>query len=210
MSPRPYRLGKRQADVEDTRDRIIAAARELFGQSGFYSVSLDDVAKTAGVARATVYYQFESKSGLLDAVVASIIQRVGIERAVRAREHPDAALGIRIFVQEVASFNSSEDVLLRNLYGLAAIDPETSRVLEQYEGLRKDALAWLVKRLADQGQLRRGVSQKHAVDMLWMLTSFRSFDQLYTRSGISVRAASMLLSDLAACAVLATDAPSPS
>ena len=210
MSPRPYRLGKRQADVEDTRDRIIAAARELFGQSGFYSVSLDDVAKTAGVARATVYYQFESKSGLLDAVVASIIQRVGIERAVRAREHPDAALGIRIFVQEVASFNSSEDVLLRNLYGLAAIDPETSRVLEQYEGLRKDALAWMVKRLADQGQLRRGVSQKHAVDMLWMLTSFRSFDQLYTRSGISVRAASMLLSDLAACAVLATDAPSPS
>lgn len=205
MSPRPYRLGKRQADVEDTRDRIIAAARELFGQSGFYSVSLDDVAKTAGVARATVYYQFESKSGLLDAVVAAIIQRVGVERATRAREHPDAAMGIRMFVHEVASFNSSEDVLLRNLYGLAAIDPEASRVLEQYEELRKDVLSWLVKRLADQGKLRSGVSQKHAVDMLWMLTSFRSFDQLYSRSGISVRAASMLLSDLAASAVLAAD-----
>ena len=205
MSPRPYRLGKRQADVEDTRDRIIAAARELFGQSGFYSVSLDDVAKTAGVARATVYYQVESKSGLLDAVVASIIQRVGPERAQRAREHADAAMGVRLYVQEVVAFLATEDVLLRNLYGLAAIDPEASRVLEQYEGLRKDVLAWLVKRLADQGKLRRGVSQQHAVDMLWMLTSFRSFDQLYSRSGISVRAAGMLLSDLAACAVLASD-----
>lgn len=205
MSPRPYRLGKRQADVEDTRDRIIAAARELFGKTGFYSVSLDDVAKTAGVARATVYYQFESKSGLLDAVVASIIQRVGPERAQRAREHADAAMGVRLYVQEVVAFLATEDVLLRNLYGLAAIDPEASRVLEQYEGLRKDVLAWLVKRLADQGKLRRGVSQKHAVDMLWMLTSFRSFDQLYSRSEISVRAAGMLLSDLAACAVLASD-----
>ena len=205
MSPRPYRLGKRQADVEDTRDRIIAAARELFGKTGFYSVSLDDVAKTAGVARATVYYQFESKSGLLDAVVASIIQRVGPERAQRAREHADAAMGVRLYVQEVVAFLATEDVLLRNLYGLAAVDPEASRVLEQYEGLRKDVLAWLVKRLADQGKLRRGVSQKHAVDMLWMLTSFRSFDQLYSRSEISVRAAGMLLSDLAACAVLASD-----
>ena len=205
MSPRPYRLGKRQADVEDTRDRIIAAARELFGKTGFYSVSLDDVAKTAGVARATVYYQFESKSGLLDAVVASIIQRVGPERAQRAREHADAAMGVRLYVQEVVAFLATEDVLLRNLYGLAAIDPEASRVLEQYEGLRKDVLAWLVKRLADQGKLRRGVSQQHAVDMLWMLTSFRSFDQLYSRSEISVRAAGMLLSDLAACAVLASD-----
>ena len=205
MSPRPYRLGKRQTDVEDTRDRIIAAARELFGKTGFYSVSLDDVAKTAGVARATVYYQFESKSGLLDAVVASIIQRVGPERAQRAREHADAAMGVRLYVQEVVAFLATEDVLLRNLYGLAAVDPEASRVLEQYEGLRKDVLAWLVKRLADQGKLRRGVSQKHAVDMLWMLTSFRSFDQLYSRSEISVRAAGMLLSDLAACAVLASD-----
>lgn len=204
MSPRPYRLGRRQADVEDTRDRIIAAARELFGQSGFYSVRLEDVAKTAGVARATVYYQFESKAGLLDAVVASIVQRVGTERAQHAREHPDAAMGVRLWVQEVMAFHSNEDVLLRNLYGLAAIDPETGRVLEQYETLRRDALAWLVKRLDDQGKLRTGISQKHAVDLLLMITGFRSFDQLFSRSGLSVRATGLLLSDLAARAVLAT------
>lgn len=202
MSPRSYRLGKRQADIEETRDRIVAAARELFGQSGFYSVTLDDVAKAASVARATVYYQFESKAGLLDAVVASIIQRVGLERAQRAREHPDAALGVRLYVREVAAFFSNEEVLLRNLYGLAAIDPETSRVIEQYDARRKDVLGWLVKRLDDQGTLRKGLSQKHAVDLLWMLTGFRSFDQLYSRSGLTVRATGLLLSDLAARAVL--------
>ena len=84
MSPRAYRLGKREAVIEETRERIIEAARELFGKSGFYGVSLDDVATRAGVARATVYYQFESKFGLLDAIIAAIIQRVGLERAQRA------------------------------------------------------------------------------------------------------------------------------
>ncbi len=202
MSPRPYRLGKRQADVEDTRERIIEAARELFGQGGFYSVTLDDVAKTAGVARATVYYQFESKAGLLDAVVASIIQRVGTERAQRAREHPDAALGVQLYVREIVAFWSKEDVLVRNLHGLGDVDSEARRVIEQYDGTRKDVISWLVKRLDDQAKLRKGLSQGNAVDLLWMLTGFRSFDQLYSRSGLSARAAGLLLSDLATRAVL--------
>jgi hypothetical protein len=94
---------------------------------------------------------------------------------------------------------------MRNLYGLATIDPETSRVLDQYESLRRDVLGWLVKRLADQGTLRPGVSQKLAVDLLWMITGFRSFDQLYSRSGLSVRAVGLLLSDLAARAVLVSE-----
>lgn len=75
MSPRTYRLGKRHSDVEATRERIVTAASELLAQPTFYSVTLTDVAKHAGVARATVYYQFESKSGLLRAVIISIIGR---------------------------------------------------------------------------------------------------------------------------------------
>ena len=207
MSPRPYRLGKREAVVEETRERIIDAACELFGQSGFYQVSLDDVAKRAGVARATVYYQFESKFGLLDAVVASIVQRIGAGRVQRAREHPDAALGVRLYLKEVCAFWSKEDALVRNINGLAAVDPEAARVVDQYDLRRKELLGWLVKRLADQGRLRKAITQRHAVDVLWMLTGFRSFDQLYSRSGLSVRATATLLSDLAANAVIE---PAPS
>jgi AcrR family transcriptional regulator len=202
LGPRAYRLGKRQADVEDTRERIVDAATALFGESGFHRVTLEDVAKRAGVARATVYYQFESKFGLLDAVIAAIVQRIGAERAQRAREHPDAAIGVRLYVKEIVAFLSKEDALLRNIYGLSAVDPEAGRVVEQWDLLRKDVLAWLVKRLADQGKLRKGISQKHAVDVLWMLTGFRSFDQLYSRSKLSVRATATLLSELAANAVI--------
>ena len=202
LGPRAYRLGKRQADVEDTRERIVDAATALFGESGFHRVTLEDVAKRAGVARATVYYQFESKFGLLDAVIAAIVERVGLERVQRAREHPDAALGVRLYLKEVVAFWSKHDALHRNIFGLAAVDPEAARLVEQYDGRRKDVIAWLVKRLDDQGKLRKSMTQKHAVDVLWMLSGFRSFDQLYSRSKLSVPAAATLLSELAANAVI--------
>lgn len=203
MSARTYRLGKRQSDVEATRERIVTAASELLAQPTFYSVTLDDVAKHAGVARATVYYQFESKSGLLRAVITSIIQRGKHARAQRAREHRDAAIGVQLYVREIALFWSAETALHRNLFGLAAIDPDSSRVIdEQFDARRRELLGLLVKRLHDQGRLRSGVTQGHALDVLWMLTSFHSFDQLHGRSGLSARAAAATLSDLAVGAVV--------
>src|SRR5262249_35010278 len=69
MSPRPYRLGQRQAAAEQTRARILAAARELLvASAGFSGFSVEAVARQAGVARMTVYYQFGSKPGLLEAL----------------------------------------------------------------------------------------------------------------------------------------------
>jgi AcrR family transcriptional regulator len=206
MTPRPYRLGKRHATVQDTRARIIDAASELFAQDAFYRVTLEDVARSAGVARATVYYQFESKFGLLDAVIAAMVDRIGRARTQRAREHPNAALAVRLYVKEVAAFLAQEEPLLRNIYGLAAIETDAGRVVGRWDLLRKELLAWLVKRLNDQGRLRAGVSQKQAVDVLWMITSFRSFAQIHTQSGLSVRATGAMLSDLAAVAVIAPEA----
>jgi AcrR family transcriptional regulator len=202
MTARPYRLGKRQADVDDTRERIVDAARELFGESAFNEVTLADVAKRAGVSRATVYYQFESKFGLLDAVFAAALQRAGYERIRQAREHRDAALGVRLYVKEVCSFWSREHAPFRNIFGLAAVDQDARRAVDRYDGRRKELITWLVKRLEDQGKLRKSISQKNAVDVLWMLTGFRAFDQLHSGSGLSVRATAKLLSDLAAAALI--------
>ena len=72
MSPRPYRLGRREAAVADTRERILAAARDVLGENGFAGFTIDAVADRAGVARMTVYYQFDSKGALLDALLDAL------------------------------------------------------------------------------------------------------------------------------------------
>src|SRR5580704_11002898 len=72
MSPRPYRLGQRQVAIDETRARVIAAARELLVSAEPGRFSIDAVAQKADVSRATVYYQFGSKAGLLEALFDSL------------------------------------------------------------------------------------------------------------------------------------------
>src|SRR5256885_16000467 len=68
MSPRPYRLGRREAANEETRGRVLAAARRLLADpAGLSDFSMEGVARRADVARMTIYYQFGSRRGLLEA-----------------------------------------------------------------------------------------------------------------------------------------------
>src|SRR2546430_11163673 len=86
MSPRPYRLGRRQPAAQRTRARVLRAARELLtARAGAEPFSVDAVARRAGVARMTVYHQFGSRRGLLEALFDSFA--VGGELPARSEEH---------------------------------------------------------------------------------------------------------------------------
>lgn len=54
-----------------TRKTILAASRDLFAAQGFGTVSLDDVARRAGVTKGAIYHHFESKIVLFDHVVVA-------------------------------------------------------------------------------------------------------------------------------------------
>ena len=60
--PRPH------AGVEDTRARILAAAREVFERNGTRGTTTREVAERAGVNEATLFRHFGSKRALLDAM----------------------------------------------------------------------------------------------------------------------------------------------
>src|SRR6266566_3442764 len=90
MSPRPYKLGQRQASTDQTRARILSAARELLMSSqGFSGFSIEAVARQADVARMTIYHQFGSKIGLLEALFDSLATSGGMEHLARAFRHPE-------------------------------------------------------------------------------------------------------------------------
>ncbi|RKT83505.1 DNA-binding transcriptional regulator, AcrR family [Saccharopolyspora antimicrobica] len=78
--------GKRlRADAQRNRDRVLAAAQELFAAEGL-AVPLDDIARRAGVGPGTVYRHFPTKEALFDAVVSERIRRM----VDRAREQAEA------------------------------------------------------------------------------------------------------------------------
>src|SRR3984893_4771634 len=85
MSPRPYQLGQRQAASDQTRARILAAARALLmAPDGYSRFSIETVARQGDVARMTVYHQFGSKLGLLEGLCDSLAVSGGMEQIATA------------------------------------------------------------------------------------------------------------------------------
>ncbi|MER7010727.1 helix-turn-helix domain-containing protein [Saccharopolyspora sp. NPDC000359] len=99
--------GKRlRADAQRNRDRVLAAAQELFAAEGL-AVPLDDIARRAGVGPGTIYRHFPTKEALFDAVVSERIQRmVHDARELAEADDPEQAF-FDYFRQvvEQASFN---------------------------------------------------------------------------------------------------------
>ncbi len=56
--------------AQESRRKILEAAREIFFRDGFEAANLDEVAQLAGVAKGTIYRHFESKAELYVAVLA--------------------------------------------------------------------------------------------------------------------------------------------
>src|SRR5207237_10798065 len=120
MSPRPYRLGQRQATTEQTRARILAAARELLmARDGFNGFSIDAVARQADVARMTVYYQFGSKIGLLEALSDYLATNGGLDQLSTAFRRTEPLEALEAVVNIFSRFWEADGMLLRLLLALA-------------------------------------------------------------------------------------------
>jgi AcrR family transcriptional regulator len=196
VSPRRYQLGKRAAAVAETRARIVEAARAVFSEDGFHRAAVDEVARRADVSRATVYYQFGSKLGLVAAVLDDIERSGGLERVIASAGLPDAVEATRRSFEEGSRFWAADHVLVRKLIGLAAADPATRRLVQERDRNRLTLVTRLAERLAEQRRLRPGCSVEEAVQTLWLLSSFEAFDQLHTGHALDADAVAALLFQL--------------
>ena len=94
----PVRLSGR-ADARRNRDRVLAAARAAFGAEGS-DVSLDEIARRAGVGPGTVYRHFATKEALFEAVV---FDRIGelVHEARILSDDPDPGHAFSTFVERL-------------------------------------------------------------------------------------------------------------
>ncbi|MDR0527994.1 MAG: TetR family transcriptional regulator [Zoogloeaceae bacterium] len=64
---------KTREDAQDTRDRILDAAILLFEKQGVSKVSLDAIARQAGVTRGAIYWHFQDKTALFSAMIERVV-----------------------------------------------------------------------------------------------------------------------------------------
>jgi AcrR family transcriptional regulator len=172
-------MERRRESSDENRSRIINAARELLAsRKPSARFSVEAVARRAGVARMTVYHQFGSLGGLLEGLCDSLAIAGGMNHLADAFRRPDALEALDRFIAVFMEFWESDRAVIRGLGALAVLDPEFAAVLEERYSWRRRGVRALLDRLAKQAGHPRPKEMEDAADLLYMLTSFSTYDTL--------------------------------
>jgi AcrR family transcriptional regulator len=173
MPKRSYVSPVRADAAAEKRNRVIEAATRLLREEhSITAFSLEAVAKAAGVTRLTVYNQFGSRRGLLEAVFDDIAQRGRIMRLGEAWAAPDPLTGLELLVEIFCEFWSSDPAIGR-LQDAMLIDPEIAQALGERLGRGRQIIGGLVARLAE-GRATPA-RQRDTADLVFGLTGFAMF-----------------------------------
>lgn len=136
--------------------QMISAAQRLFAQSGYAAVSMDDIARTANVSKATLYAHFSSKENLFTEILKA--ESVGIDDVLSIPEifEDDAEGVLRRFAHDFARFFLDGRGL--EIYRLFVTDlhrfPELVRRFHAAGPMAmRGKLARLLAQMAEQGAL---------------------------------------------------------
>jgi AcrR family transcriptional regulator len=129
-------------DAERNRQRIMQAATEVFNERGL-EVSLDEIARHAGVGVGTVYRRFRTKEELVEALFTERIEAVATA-AEEGLAEPDAWAGLAGFMEQMSALLAG-DAGLRQILMFATHGQDGVAYARQRN-------APLVQRLLDRAQ----------------------------------------------------------
>jgi AcrR family transcriptional regulator len=148
MSTSPPHDRPLRRDAERNRQRILEAARDAFAEDGL-AVTLDEIARRAGVGVGTIYRRFPDKEQLIDALFEEgICEMVALAEAALRRD--DAWDSLVSFLEAATAAHADDrglkEVALSGAHGLERV----ARARERMYPL----VTRLVARAQEQGTLR--------------------------------------------------------
>jgi AcrR family transcriptional regulator len=176
---RPYHSRARQRQAEETRQRILSAARELLASRGYAGTTLESIAEAAEVSPKTVSAVFGSKRAILAEVVNPNAFDTHVQQLLgELRTTPDSGRRVSLVVQITRQVYESLVLELELLRTAGGVAPELADLARHVEVRRRQNQALLVAYLHEQGMLRYGLSPEEATDVLWALTSYDLYRML--------------------------------
>jgi AcrR family transcriptional regulator len=158
---------------EATRQRILGAARLLFGEHGYEHTSIEDVLEASGVTRGALYHHFSSKTALFDAVLEAVVAGLAA-RASSEAQGGDALANLRAGARSWMAM--ARDPAVQQIY---LLDPQAAVGWARWREL--DERYWLgglrasFRRLAEEGRVPRGQEQFLAYMLCATLTEAALF-----------------------------------
>ena len=168
---RSYSSETRQAQAAETRKRILATAKILFEAEGFDGVTIEQLAGVAQVSIPTVYSLFQSKRGVLRALIdeafppeehKALVEEGMALKSPAARLAVTAKLSRRLYDAERAQME-----LLRSTSLVAPEFKELEREREERRYARQEEAITI---MFEEGVLAKALSLAKARDIYWAFT----------------------------------------
>lgn len=169
---RPYVSDVRSQAAEATRARILQASKTLFADRGIDRVTVEQIAKKAGVSASTVFALYKSKAGILRELIRSALfgQRFQVALA-RLKGETDPITLIALTADVARAIYEAESSQLGLIRGVSAFSPALGKLEKEFENLRFQMQKERVKLLFAQSKQRKELTLDEARRIMWMYTS---------------------------------------
>ena len=126
----------------------------------------------------TVYQRFGSRPKLLEALFDDLARQGGMWDLADAFRQPDPEEALARFVTTFARFWTAHRPIHRRLLALAALDAGLDRTLAARQEWRRPGLRVIVERVRERYGRPAADALDETIDVLFVLTSFQTFDML--------------------------------
>ncbi|OHV30450.1 MULTISPECIES: TetR/AcrR family transcriptional regulator [Pseudofrankia] len=151
-----------RADARRNRDRLLQVAREAFAADGL-SVSLDEIARRAGVGPGTLYRHFPTKETLFESVIHERLDPL-LAEARALRHADDAGAALFKFIERLAVDASTKTDLID---AIASTRADMQASVAAMTAALRDEIGHLLVRAQDGGEVRGDID---TADLMAVLT----------------------------------------
>jgi AcrR family transcriptional regulator len=143
---RPRRRGRPRDPAVDRA--IVEAARSVLARKGFSGASMDEISRTAGVGKDTLYRRWRSKEQLVEHLLTEVA-----EENVPIPELEDPRFALFVFLQDIVRFNTQSDFggIVAGMVGESARNPQLADAFHRFWQERRAIAGTIVRRILTDG-----------------------------------------------------------
>lgn len=154
-----------------TRCRILVSAKLLFQSKGFEAVTIEEMAQAASVSAPTIYGLFQSKRGVLRALMDEALPADQFEALVKtAMQEKSPKRHLSISAKIARHMYDAERAQMDIFQGASILAPEFKELEKERERRRYKRQEESIKMITNAGALLKGLTLSKARDILWAFT----------------------------------------
>ncbi len=184
IKKRAYKSEARDAGAAQTKERILLSAKNLFELDGFEYVTIEKIAQVANVSIPTIYSLFQSKRGILLALMDEVFPKDRFDILVEKSHEASSPKERLLYSAKIArQIYDAERAQMEIFRGAVVLAPEFKELEKEREMRRYSRQEVTIKAMAKEKSLSKSLSVNKARDLLWAFTGRDMYRMLVVEQG---------------------------